>query len=78
MIRLYNVATDQLLGIISEAEFEVLANSLEEETLDDQDYYINQATLDLLQQAGATEHLIEVLETALDNTDEVDIRWEAT
>ena len=38
MIDLYNVATNQLLGTITEADLKVLVDSLEEESEQDQDY----------------------------------------
>jgi len=47
MIDLYNNTPNQLVGSLTEAELQVLIDGLEEESLEDRDYYINAATLDL-------------------------------
>lgn len=76
MIDLYNATTNQLLGSITEADLQVLVDGLEEESQQDQDYYINQATIDLLADGRATEHLVGLLRRALASGDGVDIRWQ--
>lgn len=76
MIDLYNATTNQLLGNITEADLKVLVDGLEEESLQDQDYYIDRATIDLLADGRATEHLISLLRGALASSDGVDIRWQ--
>jgi len=76
MIDLYNATTNQLLGSITEADLKVLVDSLEEESLQDQDYYIDRATIDLLADGRATEHLMGLLRGALASSDGVDIRWQ--
>jgi len=76
MIDLYNVATDQLIGSITPADLKVLIDALEEESADDQDYYITADTIDIVADGQATEHLIELLRKALGSAEGVDIRWE--
>jgi len=76
MIDLYNSETNQLVGSISEDELEVLLQGLEEESSQDQDYYIESATIDLLADDGASEELLGLLRAALGESDGVDIRWE--
>jgi hypothetical protein len=76
MIDLYNAATNQLLGTITEADLKVLVDALEEEGLNDQDYYIDQATIDVIADGKATEHLVGLLRKALAAGDGVDIRWQ--
>jgi len=76
MIDLYNSGTNQLIGSISEDELEVLLRGLEEESSQDQDYYIESATIDLLAEDGASEELLGLLRAALGESDGVDIRWE--
>lgn len=76
MIDLYNVSTNQLIGSITEGDLQVLVDALEEESAQDQDYYINQATIDLLADGRATIHLMGLLRGALGSNDGVDIRWE--
>ena len=53
MIDLYNAETNKLIGSITEADLKVLVDSLEEESEDDQDYYITGATIDVIAGGGA-------------------------
>ena len=76
MIDLYNASTNQLIGSITEADLKVLVDGLEEESLQDQDYYIDRATIDLLADGRATTHLVGLLRSALGSSDGVDIRWQ--
>ena len=75
MIDVYNKATNELLGSITEADLKVLVDALEEESSEDQDYYIDAATIDVIGDGRATDHLLKVLRTALGDADGVDIRW---
>ena len=65
MIDLYNAATNRLVGSITDADLQVLIDGLEEESSRDQDYYIDAATLELLGDGRATEHLLRLLREAL-------------
>jgi hypothetical protein len=76
MIDLYNAATNQLIGSITDADLKVLVDGLEEESSKDQDYYITQATIDMLADGRATTHLVGLLRTALGSNEGVDIRWQ--
>jgi hypothetical protein len=76
MIDLYNAATNQLLGSITEADLKVLVDALEEEGVNDQDYYIDRATIDVIADGKATEHLVGLLRKAQAAGDGVDIRWQ--
>jgi hypothetical protein len=76
MVDLYNDETNQLIGSITEADLKVLQDALEEESSEDQDYYIDRATLDVIGDGRATEHLLNLLRDALGSSDGVDIRWE--
>jgi hypothetical protein len=76
MIDLYNDETDELIGSITEADLKVLQEALEEESSDDNDYYIDQATLDVIGDGRATDHVLKVLRDALGSKDGIDVRWE--
>ena len=76
MIDIYDEATNQLIGSITESDLQVLVDALEEESLNDHDYYIDAATVDVIADGRATEHLVKVLRTALGTKDGVDIRWQ--
>lgn len=75
MIKLYNQASGELLGEVTEQQFQVLESWLEEESVDDRDYYINRPTLALLEQAGADPYLLELLRRGLGDREEMDLRW---
>jgi len=75
VIDVYNKATDELLGSITEADLQVLVDALEEESSEDQDYYIDAATIDVIGDGRATEHLLKILRKALGEAEGVDIRW---
>jgi len=76
MIDIYNNETDELVGTITEADLKVLMDHLEEESSEDQDYYIDRPTLDVIGDGQATEHLMGVLRKALGSAESVDIRWQ--
>jgi hypothetical protein len=77
MIELYDATTGAKLGTISEAGLQFLKDQLEEESVDDQDYYINQVELATFAERGAPTDLLDVLTTALGDLEEMDVRWEA-
>ena len=75
MIDLYNAATNQLLGSITEPDLQVLVDALEEESTQDRDYFVDAATIELIADGRATGHLVNLLRGALGSTEGVDIRW---
>lgn len=76
MVHIYNLATDKFIGSISEEDFAFMQGDLEEESLEDTNYYINQATVDMLEQQGASPALVTLLRAALGDQEDMDIRWE--
>jgi len=77
MVKVFNKATNELLGRISEDELAFLQDQLEEEGIEDRDYYLRRETIDEFEaSAGATEHLVTVLKTGLRDDDAIEIRWE--
>ena len=75
MIDVYKQASNELVGSITEADLKVLSDALEEEGMDDQDYYITAATIDVIADGRATEHLIGLLRKALGTSEGIDIHW---
>lgn len=75
MIKLYHKETNALLGEITEAQLRFLRDQLEEESLQDVDYYINEATLDMFAGRGADNELLELLRQALGTRKEMEIFW---
>ena len=76
MIDLYNAETNQLLGSITEADLQVIIDALEEESADDQDYYIDKATIEYMADGRLSDHLLGLLRTALGDKDGLEIRWQ--
>lgn len=76
MVHIYNDATDEFIGSISEEDFAFMQSDLEEESLEDANYYINQATVDMFEQQGASPALVMLLRAALGDQEDMDIRWE--
>ncbi len=77
MIDLYECETNALLGEITEQDLKVLIDALEEESSDDQDYYITPETLDVIGDNGrATDHLLNLLRKALGSSEGVEVRWQ--
>ena len=76
MIDLFDNATNALIGSITEADLQVLIDSLEEESSTDQDYYIDAATIDMLGDGRASDHLLGLLRGALGASDGIEVRWQ--
>jgi len=75
MINVYDNETGALLGAISDEELQFLIDKLEEESLEDKDYYLNRDTLEMLEKAGGQPALMDLLRKALGERDGVEIRW---
>ena len=67
--------TGTVIGEISDEQLLLLIDHLEEESSTDQDYYINQTTIEMLKDAGADTSLVEMLSKALHNREGIEIEW---
>lgn len=77
MARLYRVDTGETIGQINEAQLKFLVDMLEEEDEEDQDYFIDQDTLELFSDNKCDPELLAMLEGAIeDGEDGVDVAWE--
>ncbi|HEX2439730.1 MAG TPA: hypothetical protein VHT71_15580 [Methylomirabilota bacterium] len=76
MVRLYETGANRLCGTLSERQFEVLAEALEEEDLEEAECVINRDTIDALEDEGVEPDLLELLRAALGDKPEVSIRCE--
>lgn len=63
------------IGEIDEADLKVLVDQLEEESGEDIDYYMTTATIELLEQNGASARLVDLLKQAVGDTEGVDVVW---
>ncbi|HZM94358.1 MAG TPA: hypothetical protein VFB92_13090 [Vicinamibacterales bacterium] len=77
-LKLVSGSTNHTLGSISEADLQMLIGALEEESLDDRDYFIDGPTIELLEQRGASQQLLALLRTAVGTGEGVEVRWERT
>lgn len=76
MPRLTRIDTGTDIGEVSDQQLAFLVEQLEEEHDEDQDYYIDRDTLELLSDNGADPELLAMLEKAIGQDDSMDIAWE--
>jgi hypothetical protein len=76
MIKVFNKTTGEFIGRISDDDLKFLEDQLEEESINDTDYYIRRETVDGFAQQGASSRLLELLRGGLRNETAIEIRWE--
>jgi hypothetical protein len=76
MPKLTRIDTGHEIGTITDQQLAFLVEQLEEEHDEDQDYYIDRDTLELLSDNGADPELLAMLEKAIGDDEEMDIAWE--
>jgi processive 1,2-diacylglycerol beta-glucosyltransferase len=75
MAKLIDAETGALIGEISDDQLDFLIDQLEEEDREDQDYYLDLETIDLLEENGAEDSLVTLLRNALGSSEGRDVRW---
>ena len=76
MIRLYDKESGADLGTITRAQLQFLVDQLEEESLEDRDYYINQETVAYFREMSLNlEGLLGILGRALGDREGIEIVW---
>ncbi len=75
-VRIFDMATDQEIGVLSDEQFQFLDDHLESEDAEDDDYYLNRATLDAFDEQGGDPLVVGLLRTAMGERGEMDIRWQ--
>ena len=76
MPRLMRLDTGDSIGEITDKQLAFLVEQLEEEHDEDQDYFIDRDTLELLSDNGADPELLAMLEKAIGQDESMDIAWE--
>ena len=76
MPKLIRLDTGDDIGTISDVQLKFLVEQLEEEHEEDQDYFIDRDTLELMADNGGDPELLAMLEKAIGDDDEMDIAWE--
>jgi hypothetical protein len=75
MIILRDKDTNLRVGTISEAQLQFLIDQLEEESLNDRDYYINVETLEMFEKNGIDQDLLQLLKLAMGSRQEMELEW---
>ncbi len=77
-VRISDKATGSSIGSVGREEFQFLADQLEEESSTDADYFIDTATIDMLEDNGGSAALIAMLRAAVGESEGIDITWQQT
>jgi hypothetical protein len=75
MVELRNKETQAVIGEITDEQLDFLIDMLEEEDSKDQDYWIDQATLEYFQENGGDPALIKLLHDAIGESEGIEIEW---
>lgn len=75
MVQLYDNESGDFIGTITKEELDYLVSGLEEEDSEDQDYYIDRATLEWFEEHDADLELLTLLRQALGDRQGMEIRW---
>lgn len=75
MAKLIDAESGTVIGEISDDQLDFLIDQLEEEDREDQDYYLDLETIDLLEENGAEDSLITLLRKVLGSNEGIDVRW---
>jgi len=78
LIVLRDKETGATLGSISDQQLQFLTDQLVEETADDTDYYIDQATLAMFADKGVDPELLTLLQQALADREGMEIEWSSS
>jgi len=77
MLNLYDSDSGEKIGQITPSQLRFLVDLLEEESLEDKDYYINRATIDFFETKNPDPEFMALLRRALGDRDDMEIRWAA-
>ena len=75
MFRLTLKDSGEFLGTIDDADLQLLIDQLEEEHEEDTDYYVCPATLEILEENGASAGLLTILKNAIGESEGVEVAW---
>ncbi|MEO8480781.1 MAG: hypothetical protein ABI634_01140 [Acidobacteriota bacterium] len=71
----FDKETGQLIGRLARAQFDDLDARLEHQSADDNDFYVDEATLVLLEEQGVDTAVVEMLRHACAGRSGIDVRW---
>jgi hypothetical protein len=73
--KLYIKDTGKLLGTLTEEQLDELVDLLEEEDVEDHDYYIDKDVLAFMEEEGASEELLATLRPHVTDDEGIEIEW---
>ena len=76
MPRLYRLDSGVTIGTITDEQLAFLVKQLEDEHAQDDEYFLDRDTLELLSDNNIDPDLLAMLEKAMGDDDEMDIAWE--
>ena len=75
-IRIIDKDSGAQLGEIGQDDLQLMIDQFEEESSKDRDYFIDASTIGILEEAGASPRLLNLLREVVGTSEGVDIRWE--
>jgi processive 1,2-diacylglycerol beta-glucosyltransferase len=75
MVILKNKSNGQWIGSITDDQLQFLIDQLEEESKTDQDYWLNPAMIEIMEEKGADKSLIDLLRNAIGDNEDLEIIW---
>jgi processive 1,2-diacylglycerol beta-glucosyltransferase len=75
MIELRDTDTGAQVGFITDEQLQFMIDQLEEESPDDQTYWLNRATLEMFRDNGADAELLATLEAGLGEREDFEVEW---
>jgi hypothetical protein len=75
MIKIFDLESNQLLTELSDEEFAMLAEALEEESIEDSDYYLHISDVEYLEENETSPALIAKLKSMLEGREDREIKF---
>ena len=69
------VGTKEIIGNVSDEELDQIIDALEEETKEDNDYYIDNDTIAYMETLNVSQNVITMLQNALGDNESIEIEW---
>lgn len=74
-MKIFDLESNQLLTELSDEEFAQLAEALEEESIEDSDYYLHITDVEYLEENGTSPVLIAKLKSLLEGREDREIKF---
>jgi len=76
MVKIFDLESDKLLAELSDEEFTKLVEALEEESIDDVDYYLHVSDVEYMEEQGTDAGLIAKIKGMLEGREDREIRFQ--